>query len=59
MVIDIVLIMVVMFVGGLLGLLVESLKYFYPIYMALLLLLTAELLSLLGRMMKAAAKQEF
>jgi hypothetical protein len=55
---DIILIIVVVFVGGVLGLLVEFLKYFYPIYLALPLLLVAELLTLLGRMIKLTAKQE-
>jgi hypothetical protein len=57
MMVDIILVMIVMFVGGLLGLFVEFLKYFYPIYMALLLLLAAELLTLLGRMISSIAKQ--
>lgn len=58
MVVDIVLIIVVVFLGGLLGLCVELLKYFYPIYLALLLFFTAELLTLLGRIMKLTTRQE-
>jgi hypothetical protein len=57
MIVDIFLIMVVIFVGGLLGLFVEFQKYLYPIYLALLLLLVGELLTLLGRMTKSTAKQ--
>jgi len=53
------LIPVALFVGGLLGLFVESLKYFYPIYLALTLLLAASLLKLLGRMIKLTARQEY
>ena len=59
MVVDVMLIPVALFVGGLLGLFVESLKYFYPIYLALTLLLAASLLKLLGRMIKLTARQEY
>ena len=59
MIVDIIFIMVVLFFGGMLGLLVESLKYFYPIYLAVVLFLVAALLSLLGRMIRLTTKQEF
>jgi hypothetical protein len=59
MIVDIILIVVVLFVGGMLGLLVEFLKYLYPIYLALVLLLAASLLNLLGRMIRLTTKQEF
>jgi len=58
MIVDVILIVVIMFIGGVLGLFVESLKYFYPIYLSLLLFLAAELLTLLGRMIKSVARQE-
>jgi len=58
MIVDAILIVVVLFVGGVLGLFVEFLKYLYPGYLALFLLLAAALLNLLGRMIKLAVKQE-
>jgi hypothetical protein len=58
MIVDVILISVVLFVGGMLGLFVEFLKYLYPIYLALLLLLAAELLTWFGRMLDLSAKQE-
>jgi hypothetical protein len=58
MLVDVILIVVIMFIGGVLGLFVESLKYFYPIYLALLLFLAAELLTLLGRMLTTPARQD-
>jgi len=58
MIVDAILIVVVLFVGGVLGLFVEFLKYLYPVYLALFLLLAAALLNLLGRMIKLAVKQE-
>ncbi|UCD87475.1 MAG: hypothetical protein JSV01_06910 [Desulfobacterales bacterium] len=57
MIVDIILILVVMFLGGLLGLIVEFLIYLYPIYFALLLLIAAQLLTLLGRMIKLTVKK--
>ena len=57
MVVDVILIIVASFVGGMLGLLVEFLKYLYPIYLALLLLLAAALLTLLEKMMKLTVEQ--
>jgi hypothetical protein len=59
MVVDLVLITVAIFVGGLLALFVELLKYFYPIYLALLLLLAAEMLTFLGKVIESLAKQKF
>jgi hypothetical protein len=56
-IVDVMLIIVVLFVGGMLGLLVEFLKHLYPIYLALVLLLAATLLNLLGRMIRIT-KQE-
>jgi hypothetical protein len=53
MIIDIILILVVMFIGGVLGLIVEFLIFLSPIYVALLLLLAAQLLTLLGKMIKS------
>jgi hypothetical protein len=50
MIVDIILISIVILVGGVLGLVAEFLKYFYPIYLALLLLVAAECLTLLGKM---------
>jgi hypothetical protein len=58
MIVDIILIVAVVFLGGVLGLLVESMKYLYPIYLALLLLLAATLVTLLRKMMKWTARQE-
>jgi hypothetical protein len=52
MMVDIILILVAIFLGGILGLFVEFLKYLYPIYVALLLLVTAQCLTLLGRILK-------
>lgn len=58
MIVDIILIIVALLVGGMLGLLVESLKYLYPVYLALLLLLAATLLKLSGRMIRLTTKQD-
>jgi hypothetical protein len=58
MAVDLVLIMLAVFVGSLLALLVELMKYLYPIYLALLLLVAAGLLTLLGRVIKLTTKQE-
>jgi hypothetical protein len=58
MIVDVLLILVVMLVGGLLGLLVEFLKYLYPVYLALLLFLAAGLLAFLERMIKLTARKE-
>lgn len=58
MIVDIILIVAVVFLGGVLGLLVESMKYLYPIYLALLLLLAATLVTLFEKMMKWTARQE-
>ena len=57
MIADIILILCVMFLGGVLGLIAEFLKYLYPIYLALVFLLAAQLLTLLGRMMKVTVKE--
>ena len=57
MIVDIVLVLVIMCLGGVLGLVVESLKYFYPIYLALLLLLAAECLTLSGKLIKLATEK--
>ena len=58
MIVDAILMIVILFVGGILGLFVEFSKYLYPVYLALPLLLAAALLNLLGRMIKLAVKQE-
>ena len=50
--VDIIFILVALFLGGILGLVVEFLKYLYPIYIALVLLVTAQCLTLFGRMLK-------
>jgi hypothetical protein len=47
--IDIALFCVFMVFGGLLGLAVEAQKHLYPIYLALLLLVAAAALDLLGK----------
>ena len=47
--IDIVLFLVFMVFGGLLGLAVEAQKHLYPIYIALVLLVAAEVLDRLGK----------
>ena len=46
---DIVLILASILFGGLLGLIVEAQKHFYPIYLASLLLVAAGLLGILER----------
>jgi len=55
--VDIILILVVTFLGGVLGLLVELLIYIYPICLALMLLITAQFLTLLGRVIKLTAEK--
>jgi len=57
MVTDIVFIPGLTFLGGLLGLVVEVNKYFYPVYLALVLLGAAQVLSLLGKIMNLATKK--
>jgi hypothetical protein len=47
--IDVVLIFVFMFFGGMLGLAVEAQKHLYPIYLALLLLVAAAALDRLEK----------
>ena len=56
MVTDIVFVLVFMLLGGLLGLIVEIQKYLYPIYLALLLLIGAKFLDLLGRVITPNAE---
>ena len=58
MVTDIVFILGFTFLGGLLGLVVvEVNKYFYPVYLALVLLGAAQVLSLLEKIMNLATKK--
>ena len=57
MVTDIVFILGFTFLGGLLGLVVEVNRYFYPVYLALVLLGAAQALSLLEKMMNLASKK--
>lgn len=54
---DIAFILGFTFLGGLLGLVVEVNKYFYPVYLALVLLGAAQVLSLLGKIMNLATKK--
>jgi hypothetical protein len=54
---DIVFILGFTFLGGLLGLLVEVNKYFYPVYLALVLLGAAQVLSLLEKIMNLVTKK--
>ena len=49
---DIIVILTVMILGGVLGLVVEFLKYLYPIYLAIVLLAAAKCLMLLGKIIK-------
>jgi hypothetical protein len=57
MVTDIVFVLAFTFLGGLLGLVVEVNKYFYPVYLALVLLGAAQVLSLLEKIMNLATKK--
>ncbi len=57
MVTDIVFILGFTFLGGLLALMVEVNKYFYPVYLALVLLGAAQVLSLLEKIMNLATKK--
>ena len=57
MVTDIAFILGFTFLGGLLGLVVEVNKYFYPVYLALVLLGVARVLSLLEKIMNLATKK--
>jgi hypothetical protein len=57
MVTDIVFILGFTFLGGLLGLVVEVNKYFYPVYLALVLLGAAQVLNLLEKIMNLATKK--
>ena len=57
MVADIVFILGFTFLGGLLGLVVEVNKYFYPVYLALVLIGAAQVLSLLEKTMNLATKK--
>jgi hypothetical protein len=57
MMVDIILILVVTFLGGVLGLFVELLIYVYPILLALTLLIAAQFLTLLGRVIKETAEK--
>jgi len=54
---DIVLILLSILLGGLLGLIVEGLKHFYPVYLGLLLLVGANLLGLLEKGLTWHAKK--
>jgi hypothetical protein len=54
---DIVLILLSILLGGLLGLIVEGLKHFYPVYLGLLLLVAANLLGLLEKGLTWHAKK--
>ena len=57
MVTDIVFILGFTLLGGLLGLVVEVNKYFYPVYLALVLLGASQVLSLLEKIMNLATKK--
>ena len=57
MVADIVLILVFIAFGGLLGLIVEAQKHLYPVYVAVLLLIIAELLGLLEKAVTSNAER--
>jgi hypothetical protein len=57
MVADIVFILGFTFLGGVLGVVVEVNKYFYPVYLALVLLGAAQALSLLEKIMKLPTKK--
>ena len=57
MVTDIVFILGFTFLGGLLGLVVEVNKYFYPVYLALVLLGAAQVLSVLEKIMNLVTKK--
>ncbi len=57
MVTDIIFILGFTFLGGLLGLVVEVNKYFCPVYLALVLLGAAQVLSLLEKIMNLATKK--
>jgi hypothetical protein len=57
MVTDIAFILGFTFLGGLLGLVVEVNKYFYPVYLALVLLGAVQVLSLLEKTMNLATKK--
>jgi len=56
MIFDIIVIIVVMIIGGVLGIVVEFLKYLYPIYAAILLLVAAQCLTLLGKIIKLTGR---
>jgi hypothetical protein len=57
MIADVFLVLLFMGLGVMLGLVTEVLKYFYPIYFALLLLIAAQFLNLLGKMIKLCARR--
>jgi hypothetical protein len=57
MVADIVFILGFTFLGGVLGVVVEVNKYFYPVYLALVLLGAAQALSLLEKIMNLPTKK--
>ena len=56
MVADVFFVLLFMGLGVILGLITEVLKYFSPIYFALLLLIAAQFLNLLGKMVKVSAR---
>ena len=57
MVVDLFFVLLFMCLGAMLGLVTELVKYLYPIYLALLLLITAQFLNLLGKMIKVYARK--
>ena len=57
MVVDLFFVLLFMCLGAMLGLVTELLKYLYPIYLALLLLIAAQFLNLLGKMIKVYARK--
>ena len=57
MIADVFFVLLFMGLGVLLGLITEVLKYFYPIYFALLLLIAAQFLNLLGKIIKVQARK--
>lgn len=56
MVFDIMLLLAVTVLGGVLGLVVEFLIYLYPIYLAVVLLVAAQCLNLLGKIIKLTGR---
>ncbi len=57
MIADIILIVMFVFLGGVLGVVVEFQKYLYPIYLAFVLLIASEFLKLLQRVITLNARK--